>query len=601
MRRILTTILLAAVTLLPAAAQELKPVKDKETKLFGYQDESKNWVIAPQFDNARKFHGSVAEVMVKENKNKLWGIINEDGEYVIPISCEDVSISDSQDIILANRYFQLDNPGRYTNTDLYAWGVYDLEGNEIWAPQFESKPSFNRDGHAIVKDKATRKVGIVSLDGEVVLPIENFAVSSTIKGYDVLGPSLDLYQFGSASSRNSSRTGASRFLGATPCTIPYNTDNDDLKAAAYGHRKIGIRLTANTIYSLDCEPSSRFNASLGNIVDSEGRTLDWGRYNDRFVRLELAYADEETQLSVKDKVTGAVYTVVANFYEPNGEFIECLCPEGLLYAQLDLGIAYKTCYGEYWFIADDINWPYDLRHVQLGVDKMIDWNSIEDMVGLSSSEKEDLCNFWRSGRRHTDVALADIGGLQSYSMPEEISNRETLSYQERLSNNYSFLFRRYHQGEIYQISSYSPGKSENTVKLADEAPHADVELDYSAGFTYTCNDPIFWGVKGDRYVKIVPVPKRYYVAPTFSNGVIDDRPDCKYVINFEFRLYEEDGTFVQTLGHARTIWFGDEDILGFKDMKWVFTNREPRNGTVRFITRHEPFKGNIKDFDWIQF
>lgn len=601
MRRILTTILLAVAVCLPSAAQTLKPVKDKETKLFGYQDESKNWVIQPQFDNARKFHGPVAEVMVKENRNKLWGVINEDGELVIPIECEDVSINEKQNIILANRYFQLENPGRYTNTDLYAWGVYDLEGGEIWCPQFDSKPSFNRDGHAVVKDKATRRAGIVSIDGVVVLPLENYAVSSTLNGYDVLGPSLELYPFGSTSARPSGRLGSSMFLGATPCTIPYKTDDDDIKAAAYGHRKIGVKLTANTIFSLDCEPANRFNASLGNIVDSEGRAIDWGRYTDRFVRLELAYADEETQLAVPDVATGVRYTVVANFYEPNGEFIECLCPEGLLYAQLGQGVAYKTCFGEYWFAADDINWPYDLRHVTLNVENIIDWNNVEDMIGLNVNEKNDLCNFWRSGRRHMDVELADIGALQSYAMPEEITNKETLRYQDRLANNYSFLFRRYHQGQIYQISSYSPGKSENVVRLADAAPHANLNLDYSAGFTYNSTEPIFWGVRGDRYVKIVPIPKRYYVAPTFSDGVIDDRPDCKYVINFEFRLYEEDGTYVQTLGRARTIWFGDEDIVGFKDVDWVFTNREPRNGAIRFLTRHEPFKGSIRELEWIQF
>lgn len=601
MRRIITTVLLVVALSLTTAAQTLKPVKDKETKLFGYQDESKNWVIDPQFDNARKFHGPVAEVMVKENKNKLWGVINEDGELVIPIDCEDVSINDRQSIILANRYFQLENPGRYTNTDLYAWGVYDLDGNEIWAPQFDSKPSFNRDGQAVVKDKATRKAGIVSVDGVVVLPLENFAVSSTLNGYDVLGPNLDLYPFGITSSRPSSNSRGSFYLGATPCTIPYNTDDDDIKAAAYGHRKIGVKLTANTIYTMDCEPSSRFNATLSNIVDAQGQAIDWGRYTDRFVRLELAYAADTTQLAVKDNVTGVKYTVVANFYEPDGSFIDCLCPEGLLYAQLGQGIAYKNCYGEYWFIADDINWPYDMRHVTLNVETIIDWNNVEDMLGLTSSEKNDLCNFWRSGRRHADVELLDIGSLQSYSMPEEISNSETARYQDKLATNYSFLFRRYHQGQLYQISSYSPGKSENVVRLSDVAPKSHLDLDYSAGFTYTMEDPIFWGVKGDRYLKIVPIPKRYYVAPTFSEGVVDDRPDCKYTITFEFRLYEEDGTFVQTLGTDRTIWFGDEDIVGFKDMHWVFTNREPRNGTIHFLTRHEPFTGNIKDLDWIQF
>ena len=30
-----------------AQGQDLKPVRDKSTKLYGYQDKSKNWVVEP--------------------------------------------------------------------------------------------------------------------------------------------------------------------------------------------------------------------------------------------------------------------------------------------------------------------------------------------------------------------------------------------------------------------------------------------------------------------------------------------------------------------------------------------------------------------------
>lgn len=599
MRRILTVILLAATVCPGAAAQVLKPVKDKETKLFGYQDESKNWVIAPQFNNAKKFHGSVAEVMVKDDRNKMWGVIDTEGNLVVPLDCEDVSVNDRQGLIMANRYFTLNDPGRYTNTDLYAWGVYDFDGNEIWAPQFDSKPSFNGDGNAIVKDKATRKVGVISTDGNFVIDMVNFGISSSLQGYTVLGPNLNVYTTGNASSP--SKGGNSLFLGAVPCTIPYNTDGDDIKAAAYGHRRIGERLTANTVFCMNTEPAGRTNVTLDNIRTADGLTIDWGRYNDRFVRLELAYAEEGSQFAVPDSRTGTLYTVAANIYEPGGEFIECLSPAGLLYADLAQGIAYKTSSGQYWFIAGDPNWPCDFRRTTLNVNKMIDCNSVEDMLGLSASEKNDLCNFWRSGRRHQEVELADIGALQSYSAPEELDNRDAARYQDRLINNYRFLFRRYHNGQIYQISSFRSGKEEGTVKVSDEQPRAKLKLEYPTGFSYELNDPIFWGARGDRYVKIVPIPKRYYVTPALSEGVIDNHPDSKYVITFEFRLYEEDGTFVQTLGTARDIWFGDEEIVGFKDIEWVFTNREPKNGSIRFVSTHEPFTGHIQDLDWIQF
>ena len=52
-----------------AWAQDLKPVKDKATKLFGYQDKSKNWVIEPSFNAAKRFIGGFA-------------IVEQDGPFI---------------------------------------------------------------------------------------------------------------------------------------------------------------------------------------------------------------------------------------------------------------------------------------------------------------------------------------------------------------------------------------------------------------------------------------------------------------------------------------------------------------------------------------
>ncbi|MCQ2136420.1 MAG: WG repeat-containing protein, partial [Bacteroidales bacterium] len=62
-----------------ASAQDLKPVKDKDTKKFGYQDKkTKEWVIAPAYDKAGAFKDGVADVAV----GSLYGIINEDGSWL---------------------------------------------------------------------------------------------------------------------------------------------------------------------------------------------------------------------------------------------------------------------------------------------------------------------------------------------------------------------------------------------------------------------------------------------------------------------------------------------------------------------------------------
>ena len=62
-----------------AQAQDLKPVKDKNTKLFGYQDKDKNWVIEPAYTAAKRFKEGLAEVTIKPGKTKFHGIIDETG------------------------------------------------------------------------------------------------------------------------------------------------------------------------------------------------------------------------------------------------------------------------------------------------------------------------------------------------------------------------------------------------------------------------------------------------------------------------------------------------------------------------------------------
>lgn len=600
MRKYIIAAMAVALAVLPAGAQTLKAVKDKATKLFGYQDENKNWVIEPQFNTAKKFQGPVAPVMIKEGRTKVWGVTDKTGTLVIPVECLGVAINDAGGVINADRYFDNPMPERYNNNDLHAWGVYDLEGNELWAPQFASKVSFDGNGNAIVSHTATNKYGIINLDGTVVLPLENYYVSGGGNNFEVIGPCLERYnlKLGAANPSTSANPFLQGHSGVTPCWIPYNTEGDDVKAAAYGHRKIGVKLPYNTVYVLGSDPSERFQTTLERIY-VEGEPLDWGRHYTRFIRLELAYAGEHTECVCPNPETGANYTVVANLYEADGSFVECICPDGMLYAELSEGILYETASGDYWFIAGDINWPFDSKRTTLNINKKIDSSDIYGLLGLNPTELNDLHDYYQAGRRHRNVELADVGGLLSYAEPAEIGSRETEHYQSWLLENYEFLRRRYRMGQVYSIYSFNQGSYESTVKVREQL-RANNDLDYG-GFHHTLSEPVYWGPKGDRYIRIVPIPSHYMFTPSSSDGIVDDRSGKKYVVTFEFRLYEDDGTFVQTLGRAKTIWFGGDDVVGFKGTEWVFTRLEPRNGSIKFRGHREPFKGRIEELDYIQF
>ena len=62
-----------------ASAQDLKPVRDRDSKLFGYQDKSKNWVIPPSFQSAKRFNGGFAIV----EQSGLKGLIDQTGAWVL--------------------------------------------------------------------------------------------------------------------------------------------------------------------------------------------------------------------------------------------------------------------------------------------------------------------------------------------------------------------------------------------------------------------------------------------------------------------------------------------------------------------------------------
>ena len=606
MKRIAVTSVLLFAVAMALGAQDLKPVKDKDTKLFGYQDKAKNWVIEPQFDNAKKFHGPVAEVMARNGRSKLWGVIDTAGDVIIPVECENININEKHSLIFADRYFELeDDGGRFDRSNLHAWGVYDIDGNEIFAPQFDVRPSFNGDGYAVATDKASGKDGIISIDGTVVLPFENYDVQSSVNGFNVLGPGLSLYTFSGRTDYAGKTRGSAAVAPfgpgslVTPCTVPYRTDGDDVKAAAYGHRRIGERLTANTVFTLSGRISSKFVASLTNVKDASGVPVNWGRYHDRFIRLELV-GSEGGEFCVPDPETGRNYTVCANLYEADGTLVECLRPEGVLSAELAQGVIYTSAGGEQWFIAGSINWPYDYRQTQMNLTREIPCDNVLDMVGLTPAEKNLLHDFWKSGTRHRDVELADIGPLLSYEMPAELGY-ECLRYQDRLYHEYPFLRRKYYAGQVLGVSWFSAGERESRVKT--ERLHANIVLDYTSGFNYHFRDEVYWGVNGDRYIRIVPVPRRSYGSPSSLDGMVDDRPDSPFTVSFLFCLYEDDGTFVQTLGSSHGLWFGGEDVFGFKDVEWVFTHREPYNDYVTFRTRPEFYKmtGTVRDLDSVEF
>ena len=72
-----------------ASAQDLKPAKDKATKKYGYRDKQKNWVIAPAFDDAKKFDDDGCALVKVDG---LYGLIDLEGKWVLPAEYDDIGL-----------------------------------------------------------------------------------------------------------------------------------------------------------------------------------------------------------------------------------------------------------------------------------------------------------------------------------------------------------------------------------------------------------------------------------------------------------------------------------------------------------------------------
>ncbi len=202
-------LLLAACILFAGAtiAQDLKPKKDKATKKYGYIDKKTDeWVVKPEYDDADKIRDGVGKIYLKKKQ----GLINEKGAVLVVPQYDDIDkFKDGVAIVKkGNKFSFINKEGKqivdlaYTEIDDFkdgvawmrkdsleknrfvtvAYGLVDVTGKEIFAPQFSQKLKFNSKGYAIsesflnnipyVNGKVADKLyGIVYKDGSTIIPM----------------------------------------------------------------------------------------------------------------------------------------------------------------------------------------------------------------------------------------------------------------------------------------------------------------------------------------------------------------------------------------------------------------------------------------------
>ena len=560
-----------------ATAQDLKPVKDRDSKKFGYQDKSKNWVIEPQFDKARRFIDGYAivevqgleglinttggwvlrpdynsigkfdklgfcEVMVKDGRTKLYGLSDRSGRLILPPTCLSISIDRSEEIITARRL--ADSPDAIQDG---LWGVYDLNGEEIFPPEFTTAPSFRR-GIGIATSGLNGLVGLIDKNGSVLIPFENIAISDDSGSREVLTTDFTVKTY-------DARMNLIDELRTPGAVKPYETFGDDVRLAAWHCGPVGRRIHPNNVRVAEINRSA-----AGRTATVHPLQLHWG-YG-RFIRLEPEIDVNGRPGSMEHPYTGKPYTLRALMYEADGTYVGVASDFGWLEADFAGGVIYNSEGTQKWIIFDDPNYPVRQRspYVELVSYNPIDNTDVVSGLGLASADLGRLRSPANRAKREKDIIEGENIGICSYlPRPEPRTRQDAKLLGDAM--RLPVFQNAYYMGDVVNCEVKKVGE-EYRVRLSDRLilPFEDKFRDPS--YSMYGEEEIYWGPNNNRVVAL-----DLEIAGTRAAGVLEDNlfgSDRHF--NVLITMYDEEGNYLRTLAGAPAIDFIKEGVVIFEKL-----------------------------------
>ncbi len=513
-----------------ANAQDLKPVKDKVSKLYGYQDKDKNWVIEPQYEGAKRFKDGLAEVSCKQEKTKYHGVINTQGKVIIPLVCTSVNINYREHLITANR--PVEEGG-------FAWGVYDIEGKEIWPPQFVYSPSFS-NGQAIATSSENGLKGVIDTDGQVLIPFENLAMERSFGGFEVLTRDFVRFNYDSRLSRSSEVTYAGY-------VIPYDPDGDPVRAAAWHVGPIGYRFHRNNLKLAMLEARGRGNGAVLSELN-----IDWG--NDRFVRLEPVEDDKDHSESMVDPLSGKRYTIKAVLCEANGTVVGDLTQWGWLEAEYEEGVIYKAEGVESWMALRDINTPAIASFsIPLTRSRIINHEDVLSGLGLRGYELENMYKPSEFSEKVMEILTGENAGITYRQTPAPPTMRLSRTINEI---HRSSLFRhRFRMGEVVNCKTRSSDGGITAEMGNGLICHFEDRFE-SPSFRMKADEPLYWGPYNDYTILLSLRPGK-----TGPEYIKDDVHGSNANFEIALELYDSYDQYIQTIATIPSFDYFAEDWL----------------------------------------
>ena len=566
---------------LAASAQDIKPVKDKATKKYGYQTKGKAWVIEPQFDAAGKFDkngcaevkvngragiingqgefiipaeydniskfdkNGYCELMQKEGSVKYRGIADLSGRIILPLVFRDVAVSRDGRLLFGEK----DTPVEGFGTERL-WGIYNAAGRMVFAPQFYIRPSFNNDGTAIATDGVKRLKGVICEDGSNPVPFDYLAISRTSGGFECLATDFSRV-FWSADLRSKQ---VFRQPGAV---IPYDVQGDPVRAAAWRVGPIGVRFHENSLKLMEVRMGI-----LGADALCSDLPIEWG-YG-RFVRLEPCAVQPGTPGALPFSNQKS-YTVKALLYEADGSFVKEVSSYGYFEAECAQGLIYAAANGQRWLALADINAP-GMRAYTLPLTgyREIVRTDVFNGLGLDPRVVSDMSNHTDFVNRCKDIIEQENIGVTSY-IP--LVQDAAYAHVEREASRDKLFRRPFHMGEVVNCS-VKRGDGTVDVKLHDQLVCFFEDKFSDPYYSMKGEELIYWGPNNARTVGLSLIA-------THRDATMDDSHGTKHSYDLVLSLYEEDGRWLRTLAIMPWADYVGNGMIVFEGPGIALLTRDP--------------------------
>ena len=581
---------LAALGLaLTASAQDLKPVKDRDSKKFGYQDKSKNWVIEPSFDKAQKFTDGCAivevqglegmidqtgswvlkpeynkigkfdkaglcELTVKADKTRYYGLADRSGRIVMPVECLAINVSTREALILAKRNVMTD-----ANSTIALWGVYDIAGGEIFAPEFSTCPSFS-NGIATATSGYTGMEGVIDNTGAVLLPFNNIAIESGYNTYTVLTSDFTQETYDARFNKTDE-------LPNPGAIIPYETAGDDVRIAAWHSGCIGRRLYSNAVKAAAISQNSG-----GRSATCTPLPLDWG-YG-RFLRLEPEIDTLAHPGCMEHPYNGRMYTVRALMYEADGSYVGLVSDWGWIEGEFNGGFIYNCEGQEKWIILDDINYPARRGSFSVSLHgyRPVDHVDVINGLGLASSDLKRLKDGSARKDRIRQILQTENLGVNSYLPRVTPSSGSDVRFIDKTMR--APIFRKvYHMGDVVNCKSRRIG-DEIQFDLSDRLICHFVDEFRNPSYRMEGDEEIFWGPNNARTVALNLEMADFHDDLFMTDDVEGTKRKFKVVI----AMYDEAGNYLRALGEAPCPDYISDGVIIFEQLGIALIDRGPRHG-----------------------